>query len=126
MSAGSWPSSACRVPRRSYDHYPRPTTLRGRRLVMSRNQSQVSRRDFARFLALSGSVFLPARARAHPLLAWPAPVPQTPDRPGEEFWMSVRRQFLMPPELGILNAANLCPSPAPVLEAMYRSTKDID
>ena len=32
----------------------------------------------------------------------------------------------MPPELGILNAANLCPSPASVLEAMYRSTKDID
>ena len=30
---------------------------------MSRNQSRVSRRDFARFLALSGSVFLPARAR---------------------------------------------------------------
>jgi selenocysteine lyase/cysteine desulfurase len=40
--------------------------------------------------------------------------------------MSVREQFLMPPELGILNAANLCPSPAPVLEVMYRSTKDID
>jgi selenocysteine lyase/cysteine desulfurase len=32
----------------------------------------------------------------------------------------------MPPELGVLNAANLCPSPAPVLEAMYRSTKDMD
>jgi len=32
----------------------------------------------------------------------------------------------MPPELGVLNAANLCPSPAPVLEAMYRSTKDVD
>ena len=25
-----------------------------------------------------------------------------------------------------MNAANLCPSPAPVLEAMYRSTKDMD
>ena len=32
----------------------------------------------------------------------------------------------MPPALGVLNAANLCPAPAPVLEAMYRSTKDID
>src|SRR5262245_57630384 len=88
---------------------------------MSQNQSRVSRRDFARVLALSGSVLLPK-----PLLAWPAPVPQTPERPDEKFWLSVRQQFLMPPELGVLNAANLCPSPAPVLEAMYRSTKDID
>jgi selenocysteine lyase/cysteine desulfurase len=88
---------------------------------MSGTQSLVSRRDFARFLALSGSVFLPA-----PLHAWPAPLPQTPERPDEKFWLSVREQFLMAPELGVMNAANLCPSPAPVLEAMYRSTKDMD
>ena len=88
---------------------------------MSRNQSVVSRRDFARLLALSSSVFLP-----RPLLAWPAPLQQTPERPDEKFWLSVREQFLMPPELGVLNAANLCPSPAPVLEAMYLSTKDMD
>jgi len=88
---------------------------------MPRKQSGVSRRDFARFLALSGSVFLP-----QPLFAWPAPLQQTPERPDEKFWLSVRQQFLMPPELAILNAANLCPSPAPVLEAMYRSTKDMD
>ena len=87
----------------------------------TRNQSPVSRRDFARFLALSGSAFL-----ANPPLAWPAPLQQTPERPDEKFWLSVRQQFLMPLELGVLNAANLCPSPAPVLEAMYRSTKDID
>jgi selenocysteine lyase/cysteine desulfurase len=85
------------------------------------NQPRVSRRDFARFLALSGSVFLP-----QPLLAWPAPLQQTPERPDETFWQSVREQFLMPPELAVLNAANLCPSPAPVLEAMYRSTRDMD
>ena len=88
---------------------------------MSRNEPHVSRRDFARLLALSGSVFLPG-----PVGAWPAPLQETPKRPDEKFWLSVREQFLMPPELGVLNAANLCPSPAPVLEAMYRSTKDID
>lgn len=32
----------------------------------------------------------------------------------------------MPPELAVMNAANLCPSPAPVLEAVYRNTKDMD
>ena len=88
---------------------------------MSRNEPHVSRRDFARLLALSGSVVLPESLRA-----WPAPLQETPDRPDEKFWQSVREQFLMPPELGVLNAANLCPSPAPVLEALYRSTKDID
>jgi hypothetical protein len=87
---------------------------------MPRKQSRVTRRDFARFLALSGSVLLP-----HPLLAWPPPLQQTPERPDETFWLSVRQQFLMPPGLGVLNAANPRPSPAPVLEAMYRATKDM-
>ena len=32
----------------------------------------------------------------------------------------------MPPDLGVLNAANLCPSPASVLEAMYDNTRDMD
>ena len=81
----------------------------------------ISRRDFSRFLALSGSVLLPQQ-----LVAWPAPLAQTPDRPDERFWTSVREQFLMAPNLAVMNAANLCPSPAPVLEAMYASTKDMD
>lgn len=81
----------------------------------------ISRRDFSRFLALSGSVLLPQQ-----LLAWPAPLAQTPAQPDERFWMSVREQFLMPADLAVMNAANLCPSPAPVLEAMYASTKDMD
>ena len=40
--------------------------------------------------------------------------------------MSVREQFVMPKELTMLNAANLCPSSGPVLETMYRMTKDMD
>ena len=32
----------------------------------------------------------------------------------------------MPKELTMLNAANLCPSSGPVLETMYRLTKDMD
>jgi selenocysteine lyase/cysteine desulfurase len=60
------------------------------------------------------------------LAAWPAPLEQTPAQPDERYWLSVREQFLMPPDLGVLNAANLCPSSAPVLEAVYRSTKDMD
>lgn len=88
---------------------------------MPAHQPGVSRRDFARYLAFGGSVLLPKSLRA-----WPAPLEQTPERPDERFWLSVRGQFLMPADLGVLNAANLCPSSAPVLEAMYRSTKDMD
>jgi isopenicillin-N epimerase len=82
----------------------------------------VSRRDFTRLLTLGGSAALLAESR----LAWPAPLQSTPERPDERYWGSVRDQFLMPRELAVLNAANLCPSPAPVLEAVYRNTKDID
>jgi selenocysteine lyase/cysteine desulfurase len=32
----------------------------------------------------------------------------------------------MPPDLAVINAANLCPSSRPVLETMYGSTRDID
>ena len=81
----------------------------------------ISRREFSRLLAFGGSVLLPQE-----LSAWPAPMAQTPRHPDERFWTSVREQFLMPPNLSVMNAANLCPSPAPVLEAMYRSTKDMD
>jgi selenocysteine lyase/cysteine desulfurase len=83
--------------------------------------SGITRRDFSRFLALSGSLLLPQQ-----LSAWPAPLAQAPRRPDEHFWNSVRDQFLMPRGLAVMNAANLCPSPAPVLEAMYLSTKDMD
>jgi len=84
-------------------------------------QSGVSRRDFTRLITLGGSALLP-----NSLLRWPAPLQSTPERPDERFWTSVRDQFLMPPDLAVMNAANLCPSPAPVLEAVYRNTKDMD
>jgi selenocysteine lyase/cysteine desulfurase len=85
------------------------------------HHSGVSRRDFTRLLTLGGSALLPS-----PLLRWPAPLQSAPERPNEAFWTSVRDQFLMPPDLAVMNAANLCPSPAPVLEAVYRNTKDMD
>ena len=32
----------------------------------------------------------------------------------------------MPPDLGVMNAANLCPASRPVLEALTRETEDVD
>jgi isopenicillin-N epimerase len=89
---------------------------------LNKEGSMISRRDFTRLLTLGGSTALVS----DPLFAWPAPLQSTPEPPDERFWQSVRDQFLMPPELAVMNAANLCPSPAPVLEAVYRHTKDMD
>ena len=85
--------------------------------------STLSRRHFARLLALGGTAPFLA-----PGAAWPRPaaLPPTPAAPDESFWQSVRDQFVMPPDLAIMNAANLCPSSVPVLETLYRNTKDMD
>src|SRR5919198_6143446 len=83
----------------------------------------MNRRDFARLLAIGGAApFLT------PGMAWPRPgdLPPTPASPDERFWAAVREQFVMPPGLTMLNAANLCPSSAAVLETLYRMTKDMD
>jgi isopenicillin-N epimerase len=88
--------------------------------------ASVSRRDFARVFAIGGSAALfadPAWARAHAQA--PAFSP-TPGGIGEAFWKNVRAQFVMPPELGVLNAANLCPASRPVLEALKRETDSVD
>ena len=45
---------------------------------------------------------------------------------GEAFWKSVREQFVMPADLGVLNAANLCPASRPVLEALRRESDSVD
>ena len=83
----------------------------------------MNRREFARLLAIGG-----AAPFVTPGLTWAraAKLPPTPASPDEKFWMSVREQFVMPRELTMLNAANLCPSSGPVLETMYRMTKDMD
>ncbi len=85
----------------------------------------MNRREFARLLALSGTVPF---VTATPALAWPKAdkLPPTPASPDEKFWGAVRDQFVMPPNLTMLNAANLCPSSGPVLETLYSVTKDMD
>ena len=85
----------------------------------------MNRREFARLLALSGTVPF---VTATPTLAWPKAdkLPPTPASPDEKFWGAVRDQFIMPPNLTMLNAANLCPSSGPVLETLYQVTKDMD
>ena len=88
--------------------------------------ASVSRRDFARLFAVGGSAALfadPVWAKQNP----PAPAfSPTLAGTGEAFWKSVRAQFVMPDDLGVLNAANLCPASRPVLEALRRESDSVD
>ncbi len=56
----------------------------------------------------------------------PRELPSAPAGAKETFWLSVREQFLMPADLGVMNAANLCPAPASVVEALVAATRDMD
>ena len=90
----------------------------------------LSRRNFARLLAISGSAALFPRSAfgtsADLLENFDisfAPLPQTPAQPGEAFWREVRTKFLIPRDVAFMNAANLCPTSLPVIEAMEKNTR---
>lgn len=85
----------------------------------------ISRRRFARLLALSGSAaILPDVAFAASALDLSsAPLPRPPAEPDEAYWRAVRAKFLVPRDVGFFNAANLCPMPLPVLEAVEKNAR---
>ena len=90
----------------------------------------VSRRDFARLLALGGSsAFVSREAFAKQATSLEAmgfsaaPLPRTPAEPDEKFWGEVRSRFLVPRDIGFLNAANLCPASLPAIEAMEKNLR---
>jgi isopenicillin-N epimerase len=88
--------------------------------------ASVSRRDFARLFAVGGSAALfadPVWAREHGQANGSSPAISGT---GEAFWKSVRAQFVMPADLGVMNAANLCPASRSVLEALKRESDSVD
>ncbi|MGD2217387.1 MAG: aminotransferase class V-fold PLP-dependent enzyme [Gemmatimonadales bacterium] len=48
------------------------------------------------------------------------------DSGDEAFWQLVKEQFPLRHGLILMNAANLCPSPYPVQQAVFRFTRDVD
>ena len=44
----------------------------------------------------------------------------------ERYWRRVREHFPLNRGLTLMNAANLCPSPYPVQDAVFRYTRDVD
>jgi isopenicillin-N epimerase len=91
----------------------------------SSRRHTVSRRDFTRLFAAGGSAAL----FTHPLWAremGPAPALPAGLPASEADWAAVRAQFVMPPDLAVMNAANLCPASRPVVEALTRETRSVD
>ncbi len=88
------------------------------------SRSSMDRRDFARLFTLGGS----AAFLGHPYFDGFRPPPLSPTslRPGAVAWADVRAQFLMPPDMTVLNAANLCPSPAHILETVVEHTERLN
>ena len=88
------------------------------------SRSSVNRREFARLFAIGGS----AAMLGHPSFEGFRPAPLSPRslRPGAVDWDDVRSQFLMPPGVSVMNAANLCPAPARVLETVVEYTERLD
>jgi selenocysteine lyase/cysteine desulfurase len=84
----------------------------------------LTRRSFARSLAFAGATAWATHAEKS--WAKSRPLPTTPSTPDEQFWETVREQFFMPPGLGVMNAANLCPALVPVVEMQERLTRDLD
>jgi isopenicillin-N epimerase len=90
--------------------------------------STLSRREIGRLLAVSGATALwpaPARGRDWSFLD-PTPLPQTPAVPDEAFWRSVRSRFLVPRDVAFLNAANLCPTSLPAIEALEKHARQYE
>jgi len=66
-------------------------------------------------------------SRALSLEIPPAALPDAPPaRPDESYWALVRAQFPIRDGLIPLNAANLCPAPRSVIDAVQRAAADVD
>jgi isopenicillin-N epimerase len=84
----------------------------------------LTRRAFTKLIA-GGSAALVAGSPVRAEQASTAVLPASASA-DEKYWESIRAQFLMPPDLAVMNAANLCPSSRPVLDTLRRATDDID
>jgi hypothetical protein len=74
----------------------------------------------------AGPLLPPQGARgAHRLEGLTADLLATDPR-DEASWRLVKEQFPLRSDLILMNAANLCPAPFPVIDAVERHTRDID
>lgn len=93
---------------------------------MSQQTGGVSRRRFAYLFTVGGSAALMADPAFAAWMARASRRREAAGAAGDGAWEAVRRQFLMPPGFHLFNAANLCPSPEPVLKALSDHTRRMD
>ena len=100
-------------------------------MITCDSRGGLGRRDFLTRLAGAAAVVAaaPAHAVAEPtqrFAGWrPRPVTSSAVE-DESFWAMVKDQFPIRPGLLMMNAANLCPSPYTVSEAVSGLTRDMD
>ena len=93
---------------------------------------QTSRRSFMKRLvggvAAAGVLGMGSVASASPFHALEEDLDafDPADMGDERFWKAVKDQFTLRDDLALMNAANLCPSPYPVMEEVFRYTRDVD
>ena len=98
--------------------------------------SKPNRREFARLFAAGGSAALLGHPALEGLLSGRSAAAASPPalgpggvrpRAGADVdWKAVRAAFLMPEELSVLNAANLCPAPSHVIASVREDTERLD
>jgi isopenicillin-N epimerase len=86
-------------------------------------RAELTRRDWVRLLGGSAAALWLPRDYAWAKSGSLQPAPAAPD---ESYWSTVREQFVMPNDLAVLNAANLCPSSAAALDSLYQATREMD
>lgn len=92
---------------------------------------QESRRSFIKRLAggiaAGGALVYSTSASASAAVPQDMETAVSGTDPGDErYWHAVRSQFLLRDNLALMNAANLCPSPYPVMESVFKYTRDLD
>ncbi|MDP6054911.1 MAG: aminotransferase class V-fold PLP-dependent enzyme, partial [Candidatus Latescibacteria bacterium] len=93
---------------------------------------RTSRRSFMKRLAggvaAAGVFSWGSTAAASPFKALEEDLdaPDPADMGDERFWKAVKNQFTLREDLALMNAANLCPSPYPVMETVFKYTRDVN
>jgi selenocysteine lyase/cysteine desulfurase len=87
-----------------------------------------TRRDFLKRAATgtAGLAVLPNVGLERLGVDRPVPLPTWPSRADEAYWRDVKAQFLVRDGFIMMNAANLCPAPRTVVDAVAAAMRDLD
>ena len=85
-----------------------------------------SRRSFLTQIAGASTAVAVAPLLNRSLPTPSSPLPPAPTFPDESYWERVKAEFLFPPSQMPFNAANMCPNPRVVIEAVEQGIRDED